>query len=170
MALVDDDVAVPVVLIEAPARDRLDHRHVDPACSRLVDARPDIGGIDVEELGKPGHPLLEQRPPVDEHERRPGSACDELGSDDGLACSGRCHQDAHVVGGERRHGSTLRPSQLHGQLDFDGRAVDARVGDVGGYAGAVKDVQGCVEAPARQHQATGKLLVAGDDARGLVRG
>lgn len=59
MTLVDDNVSVAAGPIEALARDRLDHRDVDPACARLADAGPDIRSVEVEDLGESGDPLLE---------------------------------------------------------------------------------------------------------------
>ena len=69
MALVDDDVAVARQVDIFAAGQRLDHRDVDAAGSRRLRRRSDLVGRDVEELGKPADPLLQQRATVHEHER-----------------------------------------------------------------------------------------------------
>jgi hypothetical protein len=115
VALVDDNVTIPCdqVVDRSLADEALDHGDVQPS-RRGTLARadlPDRLGVDAEKHGQLRDPLIQERLPMDQDQRRPGAGRDEVGPDDGLADARRRHENPDVVYQQRSGGLVLDGSQ-----------------------------------------------------------
>src|SRR5262249_61395481 len=100
-ALVPDPVAVACGdIVPSPLPDEaLEHGDVQPT-RRFALARPDLADrlrIEAEEHPELGHPLVEERLPMDEDERASSTCGYEVGPDDRLTDARRRHEDAGVM-------------------------------------------------------------------------
>jgi hypothetical protein len=106
MALVHHDQAVGVEHRGiVPAREALDHGDVDHARRPVAAAADlaDVGGVDIEVLGQPGTPLVDQLLAVDDDQRRQLVVGDDRARHDRLARTGRRDEHSEVVAGEIGH-------------------------------------------------------------------
>ena len=116
VALVDDHVAVARDdVVHAPLADEaLEHRDVQPT-RRLALACTDLADrfrIEAEEHPELGHPLVEQRLPMDQDEGAPPACRHEVGPDHRLADARWRDEDAGVVCQEGPGGLLLDGGQL----------------------------------------------------------
>lgn len=169
MARVDDDMAIlgnDVVDLVIPEK-ALDHRHVDPSRSLLLPAAhlPYRLGISPQEQRKLRAPLIEQRPAVDEDQRRQLPSRCHVGADHGLPEARRGNQHTEIVfqhlGGRR----LLRRRELSSELHLDRRAHRSPI--VGPERGAVRLEQppDVLDTASRQREMLREVLRTRDHAR-----
>ncbi|MGB8932187.1 MAG: hypothetical protein WCC48_13165 [Anaeromyxobacteraceae bacterium] len=123
-----------------------------------------------EELRELGHPLVEQRLSVNEHQGRGRSLRDEVGGEYGLARPRRRHHDSDVVGKDRRRGATLDVEQLALEAEGCLPSSDPLVEESRLGAPLAEELERVPVAAAREAQERALLRGAGDDARRPLRG
>ena len=101
VALIDDEMAVvaDAIVDDALPDQALNHGDIDSA-GWLVPAAtdsPNRGRWHVQERRQPFDPLIEQLPPMNEHERVDATLGDQPGGDDGLAEGGGRGQHTGVM-------------------------------------------------------------------------
>ena len=149
------------------AGEALEHRDVDHA-GRLVLAAADLADlrwVEVEVLGEPGAPLVDELLAVDEHERRCAVVRDHGAGHDRLAGSGRGDEDAAVVGREVRDGGGLLGSErrpTNSDLDRLGVGAVGRRGRAGCRARSSSSAT-CSVSPRGRWSHSRSSRVAGDE-------
>src|SRR5439155_18226980 len=92
----------------------LDHRHVQPAVGSVLAGTNLADGFrsEAQEHGQLGNPLIKERLPVDQDACAARSGGDQIGTDDSLADTRRCDQDADVVAEQSPAGLLLHGGKL----------------------------------------------------------
>lgn len=150
----------------------LDHRDVDQPVELALPAAEaaDPAGIETEERGELGDPLIEQRAPVDENARRPGTARDEEGSEHRLARSRRSDEDPGVVREQAGGGLPLNGREIASEGALDLGAALAVVIQLERDAELAQQLSQVRQAAPRQGQRVALILGARDHAGRQMRG
>ena len=154
VALVDDDVPVggdEVVDLALPHQ-ALDHGDVEVAVG-LAAAAADLADLlrfDAQEHRQASDPLLEQLGSMNEDQRVPRAACDEICRDDRLPGARRRHEDSRVMGDQRVDGSALGLGQLAPEGDIERPPLLALVPKLEIAPNLLEQFPDVLHAPARE--------------------
>ncbi len=133
VALVDDHLAISrdEVGEATQPHETLDHRHIQAPVGRVLagaDLADSLGG-QAEEHGQLGNPLIEERLTVDQHERAPGSRCDQIRADYGLAHAWRHDEQTDVLAKKSACSLLLNRRELALKRDIQGLPLAALILD-----------------------------------------
>ncbi len=168
VAPVHDDVAIRrhEVVNASSAHDALDHRDVE-ATVRLAPATADLAHLlltDAQEHGELSDPLVEEWPPVDEHEGAPASPRHQVRPEGGLSDPGRCDEDADAVLKKRARRLLLDVREPAFEVEGDRLALLPPVVDDERHAVVAKKIREVVATAPRQRNVLRELLCTGDHA------
>ena len=155
VALVDDHMAVRRdEVVDAPqAHETLDHRHIQAPSECMLagaDLADSLGG-EAEEHGQLGNPLIEERLTVDQHERAPGSRCDQIRANYGLAHAWRRDEQTDVLAKQSPCGLLLNRRELALKGEIQGLPLAALILDDKGASMFPQDLLESSSATAREH-------------------
>lgn len=168
VALVCDDQPIPggetgdVVA----AGQGLQGDHVDSA-ARLRPAAAELPGLDAEELGDPGPPLVGESLAIDQDERGCLARGDDRARDHGLARPGRGDEDPENTG-QFDDGRALGRCQGGREREVLRRAWPALVGDVQAAASLGGEIGDGVEHAARKDKAAVESLIVAVQEAGML--
>ena len=151
----------------AVAHEALDQGYVD-APRQLALAASDganAGTVDRQEGLQPLAPLVDQLPPMHEHERVEAACCDHAGADHGFTESCRGGEHAEIVRLECSDGCCLHVVDLAQEGNVEGSAVLALVGELRFRAAGLDELNHLVETAARQCHMTWVQLGTRNDPR-----
>ena len=138
--------------------------------AQLCPAAAELPGLDAEEPGDPGPPLVSQGLAVDQDQRGGPLRRDDRASDHGLARPGRRVEHPEVVPGQLRGGSALGRCQGGRKRELLRCARRALVGDDRAAACLGGEIGDGAEHAARKDQAAVEDLVVGVHEAGDVVG
>ena len=148
-------------------RERLNHRDVDPLRQTASAAAESSNRLrrDVEELGKPFGPLIDEGLAVDEDKSGPPAGGDQVRREHGLAPPRGCAHDADVIPEGCAGGSALRLAELAAKFELERFATDAFVVHIELDAEFPNQGSDIGQTAARESQVALKIFKATDDAR-----
>src|SRR6185436_16664402 len=154
VALVHDDMAVGLdqVIDAALADQALDHRHIEAPvrCPLAASDLADVLLLEAEKDGELSHPLIQQRLPMDEHERAPRALRHKIRAKHSLADAGRRDKYTDVVLEERLCCLLLDRRELALELDIEWLTFLELVLDLEVRSMRLEKLFQVAEAPSRQ--------------------
>ena len=168
VAFVNDHLAVSChpIVHAVLAGDALEHGYIEQPCRLLLPAAnlPDRRLLDPEEHRELHLPLIQERPPVDEHQGAAPALGREVDTEHGLPHAGGSDEHAGVMLEEGLGGVFLEGGQLSVEMDVEGVAVRALIVDGETHPILVEEGLEIGATPSRQREVLGELLGTGDHA------